>query len=574
MNKFKKIKSLLSPKRRPKGLGAKVKAWAGTCKKGIGPRGLCALLCCALLLPLAGCGKSPSLLRYDIPKAPQSLDPQFATGTVEQMVIQNICEGLVRQLPSGEIVLALAEDYTVSENGRVYTFFLREDVQWENNDPVTAEDFVFAFQRMFNAVSLSPYAEEFLSISGARQIIESGADASILGVKASDSHTLVFTLTKADPSFLEQLCRPAAMPCNQKFFEESRGKYGTTAEMVLANGPFFIRLWNNESHLYLKRNSHYYDAQQVQLPGVYLYIRRDAATSEQIDSGEAPLTIYERVLEGSADIAPASYQQAMAAQQQGCAYQKQSNTVWGLVANPKNQVLSMDSMRRAFFHCISRVELEGYLQKNMTMTNRLISPEVMQFAQRYTASTNVNVDVYLPQQAQEEYEAALPQANRSALESLELLVPDEANIPFMSGMMQQMWERTLSSFVNIVALPREELESRVAAGDYDMAIVPFSSTENTPLEVMGQFYSGGGQTSRWGYDSEEYNALYVAAQEAKTEETRMPALEQAETYLYQDCAVVPLFYETTYIVFAPGVSGVEIYPYGDMVYFKNAVAYR
>lgn len=532
-------------------------------------KALCFLLCFGLLFPLAGCGKSSALLRYDISAAPQNLDPQFATGAVEQMIIQNICEGLVRQLPNGEIVPALAESYAISESGLQYTFILKE-AQWENGAPVTAEDFVFAFQRMFNSVSRSPYAEQYTSISGARQIMEAGAAASSLGVSAKDSRTLVFTLAQEDPSFLEQLCHTAAMPCNREFFEESRGKYGTTAKMTLANGPFYIRLWDNQSYLYLKRSASYYDAQAVELPGVYLYIRRDVPTAQQEEAGEVPLTIYERVLDGSADIAPANYQQAMAAQAQGCTYQRQSNTVWALVANSNNQPLAAENMRKAFFHCVNREELEGYLQENMTITDRLISPEVMQFTQSYTESVPVSVNSYAPEQAQAEYETALPQANRSALESLELLVPNEANIPFMSGMLQQMWERTLSSFVNIIALPREELESRVAAGEFDMAIVPFSSTQNTPLEVLGQFTSSG----QWNSRSPEYDALFHAAQEAKTKQTLLPALAQAEAFLYRDCAVVPLFYETTYTIFSPGVDGVELYPYNGLVYFKNARCYR
>ena len=89
-------------------------------------KALCFLLCFGLLFPLAGCGKSSALLRYDISSAPQNLDPQFATGAVEQMIIQNICEGLVRQLPNGEIVPALAESYAISESGLQYTFILKE----------------------------------------------------------------------------------------------------------------------------------------------------------------------------------------------------------------------------------------------------------------------------------------------------------------------------------------------------------------------------------------------------------------------------------------------------------------
>lgn len=183
-------------------------------------KALCFLLCFGLLFPLAGCGKSSALLRYDISAAPQNLDPQFATGAVEQMIIQNICEGLVRQLPNGEIVPALAESYAISESGLQYTFILKE-AQWENGAPVTAEDFVFAFQRMFNSVSRSPYAEQYASISGARQIMEAGAAASSLGVSAKDSRTLVFTLAQEDPFFWSSCATRRPCPATGNFLKKA-----------------------------------------------------------------------------------------------------------------------------------------------------------------------------------------------------------------------------------------------------------------------------------------------------------------------------------------------------------------
>ena len=113
-----------------------------------------------LVFALTGCGAEPSLLRYDLSGGVTSLDPQFADGESEQLVIYNMMEGLMRQLPLGELENGVITGYEVSEDQTVYTFSLKEGMVWDDseNTPVTAHDFVFAFQRIFNNIYPSPFA--------------------------------------------------------------------------------------------------------------------------------------------------------------------------------------------------------------------------------------------------------------------------------------------------------------------------------------------------------------------------------------------------------------------------------
>ena len=112
---------------------------------------------------------------------------------------------------------------------------------WDDkeNTPVTAHDFVFAFQRIFNSIYPSPFASMFSSIKNSQQVLSGQLDASSLGVQALDDHTVRFTLNYADPAFLEALAHSSAMPCNQKLFESANGKYGSTIQQSYSNGPFF-----------------------------------------------------------------------------------------------------------------------------------------------------------------------------------------------------------------------------------------------------------------------------------------------------------------------------------------------
>ena len=520
-----------------------------------------------LLTFLTGCSESSSLIRYDIPSAVSNLDPQFATAEIDQMVIHNLFEGLVRQLPDGSIEPALAERWELSSDQLTYTFYLRENAQWHSGQPVTADDFVFAFRRIFNVLSPSPYAQHYLTLQGAKSILENGTNVANLGVRAVSDYTLEFHLNQVDSSFLEKLCHSSAMPCNEEFFNETRGKYGSTKKTVASCGAFFLNLWDSEK-LYIKKNNTYYDAVDVQTPGVYLWIDRE----NNSEDGK-PITLYDLVMEGKSDSCAVTYLQAEIAKAQGYRCQEHVGTVWGLIVNPKHPQLSNENIRRSFFHSINRDELEGFLIENMVLTERLISPEISLFTELYTKSTDVNSDIYEPLLARDEWQAGLSEIGSFALDSMELLVPQDGDVPFLCGMLQQMWQRNLSAFVNIVALPTHELEQRVAAGDYDLAIVPFTSSSNSPYDVLSRFHSQSA-LNQWNYHSESFDSLLEQASASAVESISRRSYAGAEEMLYEDCIVFPMFYEISYILFAPNVTGIEIYPYGGMVLFKDAIAMR
>ena len=323
----------------------------GIQKKGLGV--LCLLLTLCLLL--SGCRESSSLVRYDISNGVESLDPQFASEENEQLVIYNMMEGLMRQKPSGELTNGAIERYEVSDDQKVYTFFLVDGMVWDDkeNTPVTAHDFVFAFQRIFNSIYPSPFASMFSSIKNSQQVLSGQLDASSLGVQALDDHTVRFTLNYADPAFLEALAHSSAMPCNQKLFESANGKYGSTIQQSYSNGPFFLMQWDNSSRIYLKKNDKYYAAEQVLTPGVYLYVDRDVQTAAQKERGEQPPSTFELLMDGKADGCQANYEQYQLAMQAGMSCQTAESTVWALVFNQNHSAFSNQQVRLGFLRALA-----------------------------------------------------------------------------------------------------------------------------------------------------------------------------------------------------------------------------
>ena len=224
---------------------------------------LWSLFCILLLaLGLSGCGADLNTFTWRVDAVPVNLDPQLAVSSEDVTAVMHLFRGLMRLDASGEPQPDAAESWTVSEDGKVYTFTLKEDLEWvwyrqRSQDylrAVTAEDYVYGFRRVFDPETGSPYADDFSCIAGSDAVREGRADPSALGVEAVDERTVRITLETADPEFLTKLCLPGAMPCNREFFESTEGSYGLSSSSVMGTGPFYLYNWTSEG-LFLRRGS-------------------------------------------------------------------------------------------------------------------------------------------------------------------------------------------------------------------------------------------------------------------------------------------------------------------------------
>lgn len=533
-----------------------------------------------IVLSLTACGTSPSLIRYDISGSADSLDPQFADSENEQLIIYNMMEGLMCQLPSGDLENGVINGYEVSDDQKVYTFHLREGMVWDDadNTPVTAHDFVFAFQRIFNNIYPSPFASLYSSIHNSQQVLAGELSEDQLGVQALDDLTVQFTLDYADPSFLENLAHSSAMPCSEKLFNNANGKYGATIKETYSNGPFYLMQWENGNRVYLKKNENYYDAASVQTPGIYLYMDRDVLTSAQEARGEQAPTRFSLLMEGSADCCIADYNQYRQAKEAGMTCEETENVVWALVFNQTHTAFCNQQVREGFIRAIDRTTLESFLrengQENLRIYDRLIPPAITLYTDSYTEQTSVStVNTYDPQAAYNTYRAGMDELEADTLRKIQLLVPEDSNIPEMCGLLQQAWQSVLAISVNIEEVSRDELSSRLSIGDYQVALVPLEASANTPADILNRFTSSSTSNISF-YKNTEFDNILSSLGSSHDSQQILNQYVQAETTLLDDAVAFPLLVEKNYFVLGKDVSGIDFYPYGGKVIFKNAVALR
>ncbi|SCC08105.1 peptide ABC transporter substrate-binding protein [Weissella bombi] len=207
-----------------------------------------------------------------------TMDPSKTTAAIDFTYLQSIGEGLYRTDQSGKPALAGATSVDKSDDGLTLTYHLR-DAKWSNGDPVTANDYVYGWQRTNDPKTASQYAYLFSGIKNADAIQKGDKPVSDLGVKAIDDKTLEVTLDRPMPQLESVMTMATFEPQNKKFVDKVGKKYGTASKYTISNGPFIMKGWTGSNNkISLVKNKDYWDAKTVKTPKVNIQTIKDQNT--------------------------------------------------------------------------------------------------------------------------------------------------------------------------------------------------------------------------------------------------------------------------------------------------------
>lgn len=204
-------------------------------------------------------------ISFNIGQEPTTLDPGLCSGVDGGMVICHMYDGLLREV-NHEMVPATAERYDVSEDGKVYTFHLREDAMWSDGKPVTAHDFEFAWKRVQDPAVASQYS----------WIFDSG---NIESYKAVDDKTFEVTLSAASPVFLTLLGNATFMPLREDVIDYLDGGWAVKPEKVVTNGAYYMDSYKAGDKLTLKKNDYFYNKDLVNIDQIDALMIVDTTTA-------------------------------------------------------------------------------------------------------------------------------------------------------------------------------------------------------------------------------------------------------------------------------------------------------
>lgn len=513
---------------------------------------LSAIFLCLIILFLSACGENTShpedeVLSFNITSDPLTLDPQVANDYSGIMLITNIFEGLVRTDGEGSIIPAMAENWDISNDGLTYTFHLVEDTKWSNGTPVTANDFVFGITRALSPNTNSENASDLFAIKNASAFFNGEVAENDLGIKAKDLHTLEIELEYETNGLLLSLTEPVAMPCNEEFFNTTKGKYGKDDDLIITNGPFQIREnygWDHESYIYIRRSENYTGPNTAVPLGV------------NFNYAAQPDDPIAAVSNGDIDLCEIYGSRLSEAKEENFNITTISNTLWGICFNTNIKAFKNAKLRVSLLGSLDRDALLQNAPESFVKTSQLISDDVLfagknyrEIAGKITLSPADNADTMF-NKALEELEE-----NEIELKSSYTIIylDDETSSEIVTSIIEA-WNETTSCYFNKEALSRSELEDRMASGDYEIAIAPLNTAVDSPMEFFTKFV----KDSPDNYINLNYPTYdeFIDTALSETGDKAIDALSNAESYLVDYGYLYPLYYENRYFITAGNVSGV------------------
>lgn len=526
---------------------------------------------------LSGCSKETSdgagyTFDCALTGNPSSLDPQTAEDENSLTVIGNMFMGLLKTGSSGAIEKGIAEDYEIAADGLTYTFKLRDDCFWfydENkNDKadkgeykrVTADDFVFAFQRIFNQETCSPYREKFRCLKNASDIIDHNGDYTSVGVKASGDKTVVFSLDYANAEFLNSLSSTPAMPCNQEFFESTKGRYGLDDSSIISNGAFFVRQWfydqyGKDNFIYMKRNTVNDKSDKIYPSFVNFYIK------ESYDDAKKSFS------ESKSDVLVSFT--AEKGLTKNCNVNGYSNYTLGLVINPESKSYSNVNIRKALAYGIDKSNFADNLSDDLSAADGVIPPDISILNKSYRelySDKNISIP-YNEKKAVAYFEKGMKDMQLQSLENIKILVPKNIMDTEYLHLVTQNWQKLFGFYIGIDEVSQEEYDQKIDDGEYDVAIYALSGNYNSPVSVLENFESNNNFLQ---YSNNQFDSKLDSIRKLENYNQGLDKIAEAEKIIIDDCIFIPVFYKKEYLIMGEGNSDVMFNPFTKQIYFQKA----
>ncbi len=525
-----------------------------------------------IVLTFTSCQEdSGTELYYPVTEDFSSLDPQIVSGTSSKLIAFNCYEGLVRLDENGEIASAGASSWDVSSDSLVYTFYLREDAQWyltntskealsgdDESDSllsadfdvrVTAYDYVFGLRRALDPGTGADDGLYLEAIQNGADVLNGDKDVEQLGIVALDDFTLQITLDYADPDFLYYLTRPVATPCNEEFFNACRGRYGLAMEYMLCNGAYIVYRWTIGSVIRLEKNPLYTGDAQAQNNTVWVYYVSDAdSVADKIKAGNYDAG-YVTADEGESLV-----------KKSGFTLESCTDVLWGYWFNCQSDIFSVADMRMAFASSVDSSVLSPpeYIENS---TDRLLTSAMSPYYDFTPTFTSYD------ETAANEYFLNAVNENDDLSTSITVTVLTAEDFADSVIKQIQIWQRIFGIDVKIKTETRENAESLMQSGDYEIAFLPVEFASFNTSEYFRSYMSDSSYNVT-GYSNTSYDSLINSITYSMTEDEKTAVYKECEQTLISDAVVIPMYTEASYFVQGKGVSGIYFVS-KEEVYFRN-----
>ena len=495
-----------------------------------------------------------------------TMDPHMGTDVISFEFIGASNEGLYRLGDDLEIEPGMAMDHEVSEDGLTWTFNLREDAKWANGDPVTANDFVYAWRRAVNPDTGSEYGPYLMDgvIKNATAVSNGEKSVDELGVEADGDHTLVVTLEKPTPYFESLTTRSTFMPLNEEFVEEQGDDFATSDDNLLSNGPFLMTNWESTSDSWtLEKNLDYWDEEAVSLEKINFNVIKDPQTGVDLyESGEVDRT----------DLTSDFVDQYSV--QDDFVVTPETSLYYLKLNQTESEALANVNIRKALSKAIDKQALVDELLNDGSLeSNGFVPQDFAKQPETEEDFRDINGDLltFDTEEAQELWEKGLEEIDEKELE-LEILSGDTETSKTLGEYLANQMETNLPGLsVSLKQVPFEQRIDLDNNMDYQIQIAGWGPSY-LDLYTWMDLWLTDGQNNKMGYSNEKYDELVMSTVDelALDPEKRFDAFLEAEKILAEDVPVVPLYQNGRSQLIDPKIDGIISRPFGPKYEYKWA----
>jgi oligopeptide transport system substrate-binding protein len=521
----------------------------------------------ATLLGTAGCGVfsgsgggggggggSSKSVAINLEQTVKDLDSAQTTDSVSTEILQNVMSGLYRLDANSRPFPDMAEGVDISEDGLTYTFTLRDGIKWSNGDPVTSQDFKYAWLRALDPKTASLYAYIISTfVKGADEYNTGKGSPDDVAIETPDDKTLEVTLLAPAPYWLGLTSFFTYLPQQQKFVEQQGDDYASGTENLLYNGPYMITQFNPTSGVTVVKNEDYWNADNVDISKVEAKVVKDTDTAVNLfESGQLDETVIDTEFVTEYKGKP----ELVTTTQFATGY---------LTFNRKVPLFRNENVRRAIQMGFDRAALNYKILNNGSepatgfVPDGIAGPDDKTFRE----AEGPTMPDYDPQKAKELFKKGIEEVGENP--TIELLSEDDSLTRDFVTVMQSEFEK-MGMKIDLKPQPFAQRLKLEEDDKYQMSAQAWYADYDDPMTFLDLFESSSTyNTSIAGhYKNERYDQLINDAKKETDAAKRMDMLLEAEKILVEeDAALAPWrFYGQAFLVDPATITRFVYQPYG------------
>ena len=518
----------------------------------------------AALLGTAGCGSvfeggggggggggSTKSVTINLGDTIRDLDSATTTDSVSTDILMNLMSGLYRLDANTQPVPDMAEGVKISEDQLTYTFTLRDGIKWTNGDPVTANDFEYAWKRVLNPDTGAQYAYIISTfVKGADAYNTGDGSAEDVAVTATDDKTLEVELVAPSPFWLGLTAFYTYLPQNQKFVEKQGEDYALSADALIFNGPYVLTEFDPTRGVMMVKNEDYWNEANVPL---------EKAEGKIVKELDTAVNLYES---GELDVQPIDGEFVDEYKGTPEFHTLTFFASFYMVGNERDEIFQNVNVRKAIQIGYDRDALVNQILKNGSPS----APGLVPFG---IAGPGDETFREFVGPTQPEFDAAKAKSLfQKGIEELggnppiELLAYDDSTSRDIATFLQSQLQDNLGAKINIKVQPFDRKLELEANGDFQLSWQGWIADYNDPMTFLDLFESTSSFNTQK-YSNPQYDELIASAREELDENKRMDMLEEAERILVtEDAGTAPMYFQGQARLQKPFITKYVWQPYG------------